>query len=132
MQFLKRVELASLSQNQHASDLKRALIQYGPLFSGYPKVSDPSHAMTLVGYNTFHPGDTVYRYQYADGYQTFQLIGVLTPQDSAYIGRSYWIFKNSYAGMGNDILNGYKYIHFYDQFLRHHPQQLLLARVCCA
>ena len=99
------------------NDVKHALIHNGPLLSGYPRRAVPGHAMTLVGYNTFHIGDTVYRYKYTDSYQTLPQIYVLTPQDSAYLGRSYWIFKNSYAGAHNDYQNGYKYILFYDEFI---------------
>lgn len=97
--------------------VKHALIHDGPLVSGYSVYHNPDHAMTLVGYKTFHPGDTVYRYNYANSNQPLQLIQVLSPQDSAYIGRSYWIFKNSYAGGPNDYQNGYKYILFYDEYI---------------
>lgn len=96
--------------------LKQALIQYGPLFSAFLTYPGNGHAMTLVGYKTFHQGDTVYRYIPNNSYYYLHLF--LTPQDSLYIGRSYWIFKNSYMGTPSGSQNnGYMYVLFYDEYL---------------
>lgn len=99
------------------NDLKQALIQYGPLFTSFLLYPTSAHAMTLVGYKTFHVGDTIYRYIPTGG-PYFLSPCVLSSKDSLYIGRSYWIFKNSYIETANGSQNnGYKYILFYDEYL---------------
>lgn len=94
------------------SNLKKALIKYGPMISGFtyfPNNGYVSHAMTLVGYATLHSGDTI-RYFY-NNQQSPINFDVIQNGDNR-IGKTYWIFKNSY---GTDFAfehNGYSYILF--------------------
>ncbi|WP_081778279.1 C1 family peptidase [Xylanibacter brevis] len=89
--------------------LKNELINKGPLLSGYSTSGD-LHAVVLVGYGTIHWGDTIPIKRYIESNSEFQPIGVV--YDSTLIGKTYWVFKNSY-GKENDQ-DGYKYCLFHN------------------
>ena len=90
--------------------IKENLIKYGPLISGYNNIEGGrvlgGHAMALVGYNTIKEGDTI-------NHRSSSYIGddIIQKGDSR-IGKTYWIFKNSYGE--NSQRNGYMYILFND------------------
>ena len=88
-------------------DVKAALIANGPLFSGWGVSTNPGHAMALVGYGKLHEGDQVWEFC-PNNSTTYHHQTI--PQ--AYVGSTYWIFKNSY-GPSADI-NGYYYLIFDD------------------
>lgn len=118
--FNEIVSINSMSPIQYnieerENQSKHALIQYGPLLSGYryrANNESNSHAMALVGYGTLHAGDTIRFFNsYNQSPNDFVIIG----EDDARIGKTYWIFKNSY---GNDRYydhEGFSYILFNDQ-----------------
>jgi len=71
-------------------NIKQALIQNGPLSSG---ISGWSHAMSLVGYNTVKVGSYLSSHLNPD--HTIAEINV--PENSPLIGKTYWIFKQSWG-----------------------------------
>lgn len=83
--------------------IKSALIRNGPLFSGI-QANEINHAMTLVGYHTIKAGDTI-------SHITTEYNGAgIIPEGDRRIGKTYWVFKNSY---GEDFgRNGYMYVLF--------------------
>lgn len=91
--------------------VKKALIAHGPLCSGfqYSGTSSVAHAMPLVGYGVIHAGDTI---RYFASYNQNQNNFVVIHEGDSRIGKTYWIFKNSY---GEDFYcdhAGYAYILF--------------------
>lgn len=80
-------------------NLKKMMIKYGPLSGG---LLDWAHAMTLVGWQVVKEGDQFYyrdlnkeRYWYT------------VPAGSSLIGKTVWIFKNSWGVWGD---GGYIYV----------------------
>lgn len=91
--------------DSNLQDIKRQLITKGPLLSGwYGPPSEPGHAMALVGYGKIKATDT---YEYFNS-NTHNI--ETRPASDAYIGTTYWIFKNS---CGDSVLHGgYYYLIF--------------------
>ena len=87
------------SVNITGEDIKKSLINYGPLVwtGGDPWAS--WHGIVLVGYGVVHEGDVFYN------------MPPISPT-SQYIGRTYWIMKNSYGSFANQSQNGYYYFFF--------------------
>ena len=103
--------------NNHSMDsIKKYLITYGPLVSGFGvhhDLNNPGHgrghAMALVGYGKIHLGDYI-----REIYGT-QFNGTLTgfyqiTEGSPYIDRTYYKFKNSNNIRPNDDIEGYMYL----------------------
>ncbi len=96
--------------------IKKALIKYGPLVSGY-RVFDQNthfrkvHAMALYGFSVVHEGDTV---AHLVDYST-NSYGLYPPfiieNGSPLIGKTVWKFKNSYIN-GDDSNPPYLFIVF--------------------
>ena len=81
--------------------LKKALIKYGPLSSGY-RVYDyashytSAHAMSLYGYGVINAGDTVsHMVNYAPNSHGMTL-PLVVEEDNELVGRTVWRYKNSY------------------------------------
>ncbi len=89
-------------------NIKSALINYGPLGSGFWFSTGGGHAMELCGYNTISIGDII-RYANNNGYGFDSTIQA----GSSLIGQLYWIFKNSYGTTGRPN-NGYMYLFLND------------------
>lgn len=70
--------------------LKTMLITKGPLEGGYFYPGKGGHSFLLVGYNTIKAGDVIDR------------IGITVPENSPFIGKTYWVFKNSGNGSNNN------------------------------
>lgn len=94
--------------------VKKALIKYGPMTSGfmYDNGSYHGHCMTLVGYATLHEGDTI---RYFGSYNQSPNNFVVIQNGDNRIGKTYWIFKNSYGTDRYFEHKGYAYVLFNDQ-----------------
>ena len=95
--------------NDVFDDVKRTLIQYGPLAWSYFFNYSTGHATPLVGYGTLHVGDTI---RYFPGFNQTPINFDVIEEGDTRIGNTYWIFKDSY---GTDFYyehNGYAYIMF--------------------
>ncbi len=95
-----KVDFGSALYPRTEEDLKRLIIEKGPLSGG---LYDWSHAMLLVGYEVVKEGDTIfYRDQELNRYWI-----TLAPGDPL-IGKTVWIFKNSWSSQFGD--EGYVYV----------------------
>ncbi len=75
--------------------IKKALIENGPLASGYqhPSINgNGGHAMLLIGYGVINIGDTIKLFD-TDDYGT----EIIVQDYDLLAGRTYWIFKNSWG-----------------------------------
>ena len=91
--------------------IKHRLIHCGPLISGYHWRDSHNnyngHSMLLVGYDTISQNDIV-RLHTQYGLQP------PNPVTNNLIGKTYWIFKNSWGPDGDTYLGGYQHIVFND------------------
>ena len=78
-----------------SDNVKQALLSKGPIVSGWKPNNGDGHAMVLVGYNTLNVGDSVFYYNPRNDTKTF--IASINENDSAIIGATCWIFKDSYG-----------------------------------
>lgn len=97
--------------------LKSELIQKGPLASGY-RNGYTDHEMCLCGYGTIEEGTHI---EYAPQTNNPN-IDTIVPATSNLIGKTYWIYKNSY-GLDHGF-NGYAYIVFENDNTRKYSHQL--------
>ena len=109
-------------QLNNNDSVKKYLIKYGPLASGfcYNNGSYHGHAMTLVGYATINSGDTIrYFGSYSQSPNNFVVIHDGDPRT----GQTYWIFKNSYGIMKvKDRKLSYKFENMVRMFLPIHRE----------
>lgn len=105
-------------------NIKQALIQKGPLISGY--VTEPTtenyllrHAMTLVGYKVIQAGDSICQIIKHDPENNYyRFIDQLVIEENDYrIGMTCWIFKDNYPKT-RTLEGGYMYLLF------HNPVQM--------
>lgn len=82
--------------------LKNAVINNGPIASGYCN-GYTCHVMCLCGYGTIHEGTHL---DYVSS-SPIHNIDTIIPANSDLIGKTYWIYKNSYGP--NHGINGYLY-----------------------
>ncbi|OFX59629.1 MAG: hypothetical protein A2066_14080 [Bacteroidetes bacterium GWB2_41_8] len=95
-----RVDFGSSAYPVSEDNLKKMMIKYGPVSGG---LLDWSHAMTLVGWKVVNEGDRFY-------YRNLNKVTVwyTVPAGSTLIGKTVWIFKNSWGGTWGDA--GYVYV----------------------
>ena len=96
-----------------ADTLKHYLINNGPFYSA---VSNGwmNHAMCLCGYGTIHAGDSV-RYLVQDSAPKIRYI----VEGDALIGKTYWIYKNSYSVNHRYSFDGYYHLIFSTSSMQH-------------
>jgi PKD repeat protein len=95
-----KIDFGSSQYPRTEDDLKRMIIERGPLSGG---LYDWSHAMVLPGYMVVEEGDVFY-YRNLNLQTYWKTVGAGDPL----IGKTVWIFKNSWgSGWGDD---GYVYV----------------------
>lgn len=105
--------------NSMEDSIKSLIIHKGPMVSGFwVRTSDWSyylgHAMVLTGYGIIQSGDTLnYVWKYHENPNGYGLVqNYVIPDESPFVGKTYWIFKNSYVD--NPTLGEYMYFIFDD------------------
>lgn len=111
--FLYRSNISS-----HTDTLKKELITYGPLVTGYGN-GYTNHVMCLCGYGTIMEGSHI---EYVPQ-TSHPNIDTIIPANSNLVGQTYWIYKNSY-GLNSGI-NGYLYAVFENDNTRQYTNPLL-------
>lgn len=108
------------NENDYEASIKRNLIKYGPLVSGFRVTTDSTnnnnnrlHAMTLVGYGTIHAGDSI-REVIGNTLNSTYTSYYVIPENSPLDGHTYYKFKNSNNIRVNDDIDGYMYLMFHD------------------
>lgn len=94
------------------NDIKKAIINHGPLVSGIRSIVWMSHAMVLVGYGVLQAGDTIYHhlgYNY-DTQTYFHDKYFTVDENDPRIGRTYMVYKSSYGLTDSDCNLGYMYV----------------------
>jgi PKD repeat protein len=95
-----KMDFGSAAYPVSEDNLKLMLIKYGPVSGG---LYDWSHAMTLVGWQVVKEGDRFYYRNLTRG-----TYWITVPSGSALIGKTVWIFKNSWGQSWGD--GGYVYV----------------------
>lgn len=93
-------------------EIKKALINHGPLIASVRSIVWMHHSMVLVGYGTLQAGDTIYHHLWYN-YDTQSYVHdkyLTVEEDDPRIGRTYMVYKNSYGLADGDSNLGYMYI----------------------
>ncbi len=101
--------------------IKSDLINHGPLVSGI-ETENIRHEMALVGYNTIKEGDTINHI--TTSYNEYNII----KKGDSRIGKTYWIFKNSYGE--DEFRDGYIYILFNNNSAMAKPYYIMTPLIC--
>ncbi len=91
--LLKTSGYGSCSSN--LDDIKQKLITHGPIILAGSIWGTDGHAATLVGYNIVKAKEKIW-------FSTDPNNFIIIPENSIYIGQTYWIIKNSYATYSNN------------------------------
>jgi hypothetical protein len=91
--------------NNEPDTIKRILSERGPICFEYVYSNTNGHAMVLVGYNTIKVGDII---RYYDSQHNSNIIDTICA-NSPYIGKTYWILKNSWGTFFQEN-GGYMYL----------------------
>ncbi len=95
-----KVDFGSAAYPASEDNLKKMIIKYGPVSGG---LYSWSHAMTLVGWQVVKEGDRFFYHDLAGNNYW-----ITVPAGSALIGKTVWIFKNSWNSYWGDA--GYVYV----------------------
>ena len=96
------------SIQNNADTLKHYLINNGPFYSVVRNIW-MNHAMCLCGYGTIHEGDSVMYLKYGEN-EAPKKKYITAGNDL--IGKTYWIYKNSYGINHHFSFDGYYYLIF--------------------
>lgn len=105
--------------NTCEDSIKKALINHGPLISGWrywgynpdSTTYRKNHSMLVVGFGVLQEGDTIFYYVEPNGHGN----GAFTASPGhPCIGKTYWIYKNSYGLSQDEARQGYMYIIHYN------------------
>ena len=99
-QLLVTISGYSSVSTANEDNIKNAIIHNGPLASGIYVTDGPHHAMTLVGFGKIKAGDIVQRIWNYSSWHTGLTDTLHINEGNPLIGRTYWIFKNSYINAG--------------------------------
>jgi hypothetical protein len=94
------------------NEIKKAIINHGPLIASVRSNVWMHHSMVLVGYGTLQAGDTIYHHLWYN-YDTQSYVHdkyLTVEEDDPRIGRTYMVYKNSYGLADGDSNLGYMYI----------------------
>jgi len=94
------------------NEIKKALINHGPLIASVRSIVWMHHSMVLVGYGTLQAGDTIYHHLWYN-YDTQSYVHdkyLTVEEEDPRIGRTYMVYKNSYGLADGDSNLGYMYI----------------------
>lgn len=97
--------------------LKSELIQHGPIASGYNN-GYTNHLMCLCGYGTITAGTHI---EFAPQ-TSAPNIDTVIPENSNLIGKTYWIYKNSFGD--ENPSNGYLYVVYENDNIRNFSYRL--------
>lgn len=98
--------------NRSENEIKKAIINHGPLVSGIRSIVWMNHSMVLVGYGVLQAGDTIYHhlgYNY-DTQSYYHDKYLIVDEHDPRIGRTYMVYKSSYGLTDSDSNNGYMYV----------------------
>ena len=102
------------SAGYNQDSIKKALINHGPLTGSLYRVFGrlDSHIMSIVGYKTIHAGDTV---RTMESIEDGSLSGMnIIQENDERIGKTCWIFKDSYGTDEVGRIDGFMYVVFND------------------
>jgi len=91
--------------------IKKHLIQKGPMVSGFNNGYGLVHSMTLVGYKRLQAGDSIYIVN-----NHHSTIAYRIQENDPRIGKTYWLFKNSYGTNSGPENDGYYNILFHTDY----------------
>lgn len=105
-EVVRIAEYDSLRYDFVDDSIKHWVINYGPIMSGFWLGSD-GHSMQMVGFDELTYGSLARLFSSSG-------LGEQGVFPNSLIGKTYWIFKNSYGGLKDQNLGGFRYIIFGD------------------
>ena len=115
----KRFSNSTYVKLSEMDSLKKFLIHYGPLCSGFHYGFN--HAMVLTGYRQLQAGDTLYITETTSSHPVCKRVQENDPR----IGMTYWLFKNSYGTKYSTENDGYYNVLFTDDNIMLAPFALI-------
>lgn len=108
---------SEVSNFKDIDEIKKNLIKYGPLVSGFN--SSSNHAITITGYKVLKEGDIMYVVERPQNKGEVRI-----EKGDPRIGKTYWICKNSYGPDNGTKKDGYMYILYNDYNCMRQPRYI--------